>query len=257
VADEIGDRSRRGTAALALGLVLQYLGEWDAARNSLDLALETAHTLGPVYEGFVLLDRARLSILEGDWAGALRQLEDLIRRAEQINPGLYAEWLLARLGVLEGRARVTLERLEALRSAPQFPKESLAEVLPILAEAYLAEGNGVQALHTAALAVRQAREQKHRPALVDALVVHGTVLGRQEKWAEAMKVLDEVTTLAREMGYLYAEGRALRERGLIEQWRGQSEQARVDLEAARIIFERLGARRDLEHAEQAISTLPG
>ncbi len=134
-------------------------------------------------------------------------------------------------------------------------------LLPILAWAYLASGDLERAQETARQAVRRGREQQHRIALVDALRVQAMVALRHGRWTEAEHALEEGHMLARTMPYPYAEARLLQVDGELRRQKGDSVAAREHLEAARTIFQRLGARKDVERVEQDLApvkrTFPG
>ena len=61
--------------------------------------------------------------------------------------------------------------------------------------------------------------------------------------------------LARSMPYPYAEARLLHMYGRLHIQKGEPQAAREQLEAARAIFARLGARMDTERVEQALDVL--
>jgi hypothetical protein len=82
-----------------------------------------------------------------------------------------------------------------------------------------------------------------------ALGVQAMVAIRQEHWEEATSALEEGLEMARAMPYPYAEGR------LLHVQRGEPGPARERLEAALVIFQRLGARKDTERAVQALGNL--
>jgi hypothetical protein len=92
-------------------------------------------------------------------------------------------------------------------------------------------------------------------ALVDALRVHAMVAMQQQHWEDAAGALEEGLALARRMPYPYAEGRLLYVYGELHTQKGEPGPARERLEAALAIFRRLGARKDVERAEQAIGAL--
>jgi hypothetical protein len=69
--------------------------------------------------------------------------------------------------------------------------------LPWLAWSYLELGDIAQAGHVAAAAIRRARVQHYRLALVDALRVQAMVAGRQGRWEEAVAALEEGRSLMR------------------------------------------------------------
>lgn len=98
----------------------------------------------------------------------------------------------------------------------------------------------------------QERQYLYMPEL---LRVQGMILARQVRWDEAKHAVEEAISLARVMPYPYAEGRALYEYGLMYGQHGEPEQARERLEQALAIFGRLGAKKDVERAEQAVAAL--
>jgi Flp pilus assembly protein TadD len=81
------------------------------------------------------------------------------------------------------------------------------------------------------------------------------VLIRQARHEEAERVLSEGLTRARSMRDPYFEARILGQLGVLQQQRGELDQARERLREALAIFRRLGAKRDVEWTEQALATL--
>jgi tetratricopeptide (TPR) repeat protein len=128
-------------------------------------------------------------------------------------------------------------------------------LLPYLALAQLELGEVDQAGAIAGEAVRLATEQHERLRLVDALRVQGMVLTRVGQSGEAAGILEEGLELARSLPFPYAEGRILYQLGLLDQERGQYQQARQHLEEAQKFFHRLGARKDMGRTEQALVEL--
>jgi tetratricopeptide (TPR) repeat protein len=153
---------------------------------------------------------------------------------------------LSNLVFFTGRYR---EMLEAARRAG-----NLGVLLPILAWAQLERGDSVTAARTAAAAVERTRDQALH--LLEALRVQGMVLVRQGQTEEAAHTLTEGREKARSLPYPYAEARILYHLGLLEQERGETEQAQTRLEEALLIFRQLGAGRDVERTEQTRAVLP-
>jgi Flp pilus assembly protein TadD len=90
---------------------------------------------------------------------------------------------------------------------------------------------------------------------VEALRVQGLVALRQERWDDAVRVLEEALSLARRMRYHYGEARVLHVYGLLHARREESEPAGRRLEAALAICLRLGARLEAEQIERVIAHL--
>jgi tetratricopeptide (TPR) repeat protein len=129
------------------------------------------------------------------------------------------------------------------------------EVLPILAEVYLALGDVERADDAARESFQLARQQKHVLASVGALDVLGMVRSAQKRWTEAEYAFDEARRTARTMGYAYGEALVLYHWGEMERRREERSAALDRLGQARDMFARLGARPDLERAEQAVADL--
>jgi hypothetical protein len=87
--------------------------------------------------------------------------------------------------------------------------------------------------------------------------VQGMVRICQERWAEAERALEEGLTMARSLPYPYGEARLLHVYGEMHAKRGELGPARERLEDALAIFRRLGARKDAEPVEQALTMLHG
>jgi hypothetical protein len=92
---------------------------------------------------------------------------------------------------------------------------------------------------------------------MDALCVQAMVLVRQGHWAAAADALAEGLALARAPGFPYPsyEAAFLHVWGQLHLHRGEPAAARERLEAARAIFQRLGARPFVARVEQDLATL--
>jgi tetratricopeptide (TPR) repeat protein len=161
--------------------------------------------------------------------------------------------MLAQREILEGRPDAACARLAPLLAGAGQDLWGGADVQRTLAWAHLEMGHVTVADEMVGQAVARVRSQGHRLALVDALWVQALVATRQGRWEDAQRSLEEGLSLARSMPYPYAEGRLLHVYGLMYLQRGEPEPAREQLEAALAIFRRLGARKDAERVEQAIT----
>jgi hypothetical protein len=88
---------------------------------------------------------------------------------------------------------------------------------------------------------------------VDALRVQAMVAARQEQWQEAEQALEEGIALARSMPYPYAEAWLLHLSGRLHVQVRKPETARERLTTALTIFQRLGARKDIEQVERDLA----
>jgi tetratricopeptide (TPR) repeat protein len=202
--------------------------------------------------------RGKLRMQSGEWAAAAEDLAEvsaLLERAGDLNPLREAQTLLAELDLLEGRPEAARDRLIPLLDRVSLEELDVTQLLPTLAWAHLELGNVATAREVVKQAIRRARAQSLHRALVDALRVQAMVAILQRDWESAEQALEEGSTLAQAMPYPYAEGRLQHVYGEMYLQKGEPGSARERLEAALAIFRRLGARKDIERAELAISNL--
>ncbi len=241
------------------GWIALLRGEWRAARA----ALEQALALSSQVEGgqpsiYVQLFLARLSLAEGDWAAvalAGGEATTLARGAGDLQGLRWASGVLAELEILEGRAEAARERLVPLLDRPGLEECDVTMLLPVLAWAHLERGQVDEAAEVVDQALRRARSEEMRLVLVEALRVRALVALRREQWDEAARGLEEGLALARAMPYPYAEARLLQVYGVVHGQKREPAAARERLEAAQVLFARLGARRDSARVEQALGAL--
>jgi hypothetical protein len=104
-------------------------------------------------------------------------------------------------------------------------------------------------------ALTRVRAGHDRIGLVELLRVQALLLIKQGRWAQAHCALEEGLTLTRRMPYPHIEGRLLHVYGLLHVAKGEPGPARAQLELALAILRRLGARKDAERVEQALTDL--
>lgn len=197
-----------------------------------------------------------LALVEGNWQEATRLLEESAGiPAGTVQIQRYIQRDLAQIDILAGRPRIAIDRLEPLIEDADPEDNDVVFLLPVLAWAYLENGNAARAAELASEAVDRATAQENALALVDGLRVQGMVLAGEERWAEAEHAFEESASLAHRMPYPYVEARALYEWGTIDAGRRQLGQAHERLQTALGIFQRLGAARDVERTEQALVSI--
>jgi tetratricopeptide (TPR) repeat protein len=240
------------------------MGEWDQARKHAEQTTEMTGQ-SPSSSGFDEFDyRAvfdglgRLFLAEGRWEEASRHLEAAAGQAGRIGDLQSlrgAAGVLAELAVLQGRPEVAVARLVPLLDRPGLEEFDVTYFLPVLAWAHLELGDLAQAEHTIEQALRRMRAEQLRLMLVDALRVQALILLRRRHWDEAAHALQEGLALARAMPDPYAEARLLQVHGQLHAEQDEPERAQERLAAALAIFRRLGARKDIEGAEQDLASL--
>ena len=124
-----------------------------------------------------------------------------------------------------------------------------------LAEAHADTGDAAGAEEVADLALTRARRTRNRLDGVEALRVRAKILSMLGHTEEATAALEEALSWARLMPYPYAEARILCEYGMLHLRGGEPGRARKRFSAALGIFGRLGAKKDVEQAGQALRAL--
>jgi tetratricopeptide (TPR) repeat protein len=252
----VGNTASIGFVDLNLGELNLYLGEWEEAEASIERGARVLETIGASWFAPVApLNRGYLRVRQGRWDEARNGLSEALALAEPVGElqtiGT-ANWLLAELELLEGRAEEASIRLQ---SQVENDGPCLALLLTNLAWAQLALGDPDRAAETANRALAVAEERHQKLYMPEALCVRGMILIQQERWDEAQHALEEAVSMARSMSYPYVEGRALYEQGLMYKQQGVTEQAEARLAEALSIFRRLGAQKDLELAEEELKAL--
>jgi transcriptional regulator with XRE-family HTH domain/tetratricopeptide (TPR) repeat protein len=260
LAERLGDPALIAHLTSKRGLTAFLSGDWSRARADLERAVALGGQVGVSYASpYYRYSMGYLCYGEGRWAEASRYLEESARVAARIHDLValrFAQAVLAELDLREGRPAVAEERLVPLLDRPGLEEWDVIALLPPLAWAYLELGDVAQATTVLAQGIRRARAGEQLLALVDGLRVHAMVAMHQQHWEDAAGALDEGLALARRMPYPYAEARLLHVYGEMHAQKGEPETARERLEVALAIFRRLGARRDAERVEQALTDLP-
>jgi tetratricopeptide (TPR) repeat protein/transcriptional regulator with XRE-family HTH domain len=256
VAQRRGDPAQIAFFTQEIGVLALFLGDWEAARHG----FEQAATLFRGVEGFWGIPDARvqagwLALEEGRWEEAAQLLDPIVDRAECDGSPMVlirAQILRAELDILQEHPEMARARLAGWVDPPGVETLDGSLLLPTLAWALLELGEASAARELVTQAIRQGHRQQHCVALVNALRVQALVSLHDGDSAEAVRALDEGLALARRMGYPYAEGRLLHVYGSLHARMGQPTQAQESLESALAVFERLGARQDVERARQAL-----
>jgi len=163
-----------------------------------------------------------------------------------------AHWLLGELDLLHGRPAAAAVRLEPLVS---WEAGYEVAVLSTLAQAYLDLGQIDKAEESIQKALLVATARQHRLFLGQALRVQAMVMTRRCRWNEARPVFQSAVSMARDMPYPYAEGRALYEYAMMLMHAGERREARARLVEALAVFAGLGAKTEVERTEAALAAL--
>jgi tetratricopeptide (TPR) repeat protein len=262
----VGERTWLGLNTIGLGDAAFLLGDWTDAHASFTQGAEIIRSVGAsLLAAHAPLCLGRLHLARGNWEEAVCYLEDSLALAAAIpDPRVMrsAHALLAERELLAGLPAAARTRLLPLLDGPGDEEMDAPWLLSMLAWAFLALGEIAQATDLVAQAITRLRGAYNRLHLVDALRVQALVATARGDRYEAQRVVQEALALARQMHYPYAEARALYVSGLVQASQnvpaGASpglREAREQIEGALTIFHRLGARKDLEEAEQALGAI--
>jgi tetratricopeptide (TPR) repeat protein len=256
IAEKTGDTDLLAMYTTNLGLQLFYVGDWRKARVYLERAVELARGTQPSYFSCMLF--VNLGVLcnaEGAWEDASRCFSEAIARAQDAsNPEMlgYARTRQAELDVLRGRPVEAIARLQPWLDASNLTWIYDVVLLRVLAEAYMDTGDAARAEDVAEQAIVRAGLMHNRVDGVEALRVLGKCHSVQGCREGASAALDEALSQACSIPYPYAEGKILREYGMLHIHEGEPERARERLSAAVEIFHRLRAREDAGQTEQVL-----
>jgi transposase/Tfp pilus assembly protein PilF len=259
LAGQMGEPGPIASTLAVRGWFALLRGEWQGARADLDQAVELSRQVDRSWHlAYVLICRARLSLAEGAWADAAALVQEAIALAERSGDLQALRWastVMAEIDVLAGRPEAATARLFPLLDRPGLEECDVTQLLPVLAWAYLEQGQVEQAVAPVGQALVRARREEMRLVVVEALRVQTLIALPHEQWTEAARSLEEGLALARSMPYPYAEARLLHVYGRLHIQKGEPQAARERLEAARAIFARLGAPTDTAQVEQALAGL--
>jgi tetratricopeptide (TPR) repeat protein len=256
IAQQLGIVQHVAIMTAVRGYIAFLTGDWTGARADLERSASLAHQIGASW--LTPWELGRLCLAEAKWEEASRYLEECIVTAHQsgdLQALRLAQATLAERDLLQGRPAAAYARLAPLLDRSGLEECQVTELLPVLAWAHLELGEVEQATDVAARAGSRARAQGHRLSLVEALRVQGLVALRQERWDDAVRVLEEAVSLARRMRYPYGEARVLHVYGLLHARREEPEPACRRLAAALALCTRLGARLEAERIERVAATL--
>jgi ATP/maltotriose-dependent transcriptional regulator MalT len=255
-AEEAGDPTWLLYAESAVGEVLFLLGRWHEARAHFNRAQEIGRAVDSYWHAFfVRLGLASLDLAEGAWYDASRRMEECLVDAERSG---HTHWsriarrLLSLRDLLGDRPHDALRRLQQLASEEETGR-TWTQLL--LARAYLETGDIDRATGLIDQVIEVTRTHGYHLDLCEALLIQGQILSRRGMVEAAEHALSEACSLARAMPHPYMQARILLEKGRRSVLQGETLDAREYLEQALAGFERLGARRDVERAEQALREL--
>jgi DNA-binding CsgD family transcriptional regulator len=233
----------RGQCLVRRAEILQLHGAWPAALEAAQQACERLLQPSPQpASGAAFYACGDLHRLRGEFAEADEAYRQASRYGRKPQPGL------ALLRVAQGQ---TESAATAIRLAIEdaHGTETRARLLPACVEIMLAAGD-IQGSRSAADELATLAGDLDAPMLnAVAAQAHGTLLLAEGDARAALSHLRQAWTAWQEVEALYEGARVRVLIGLASRDLGDMDAAEMEFDAARLIFEQLGARPDLAHVE--------
>lgn len=243
-----------------LGILEVSSGNWNAAFEAFHKSLKLRQQMGDV-EG-VAITHNNLGRLASD-QGRMAQAEEYYRASLAVSRPFQMSWQsanssmgLAQALLYQGKLEEAYEPLlDGIRIASEInARDLLVEMQRTEAEIHLARNSYVKAEQIAREAARLAAEIGSFPLEASAWRVAAASLLHHGGPQEALQLLDHAWQALAQGGDELETGRTHAQARIIAEWLGQPQAAQAHYDAARVIFERLGAAHDLMLLESAGSS---
>ena len=224
-------------------------GEWEEGSQEAELACSETLALDMNHTGLAFYELGEIRLRQGDLAAAA----EAFRRANELGADALPGTALLRLA--EGDADAAAAALASAVEDASSDRLRRARLLPALVEAALARGD-IDTARLAASDLAEVAEAVDSHALrAAATTAHGATLIASGDLAAAQRSLRAGVRGWLELGAPHeaAQARLALARALAA--RGDQMSAVMEVEAALATFDRLGARRDRETAEDLLSEL--
>ena len=235
----------RGVCLVHRAEILQLKGAWPSAADEAQQACERLSNPPPGHAsaGSAFYRRGELHRLRGEFAEAEEAYRQASQAGRKPDPGL------AQLRLAQGQVEVAAAAIRRVAEEARDP-QARSRLLPACVEILLAAGD-------VAAARSGAEELSEIAAALDAPFVRalsaqakGAVLLAEGDTRNALASLREAATGWRELEVPYEAARVHVLVGLACRRLGDEETARMEFDAARRIFQNLGATPDLDNVEQ-------
>lgn len=223
--------------------LMRVKGQWAAAEAHAEQASEELKDWCPRIAGAAFYEIGEVRLRRGDLEGAEEVFREAHAYGRSPQPGL------ALLRLAQGRTDVAAA---SLRDALAENESQLgrARLLPAQVETEIRAGNPTAARDAAAELAEIAVMYGTSALEAAALAARGSVELAEGNFTEAVVTLKRAVSAWQDVGAPYETAKARLELGVAHQKAGNAEAAKLELEAARSAFERLGAIVEAERAAE-------
>lgn len=236
-----------------LGVLYYARRMWPQAAESLERASEIRRQHGYLPDQAInLYNLGMLRIEMGEHEQANRHLEESLSISRQLRDDVVAACSISgllRLAIIRNDpSATTLYAEQAEQLLTHAPEDEAILIHTLLAQIATARGNAPRGLQRAAEGLRIARAASKPEQESDCLRVLGILHARIGETAEAEHLFQQALIVSSDRADEYRQGLALIELGLLFEQRGNLEQALDYYGKAKLFFDQLGAKYDLQQA---------
>jgi class 3 adenylate cyclase len=226
--------------------VMRVKGQWAAAEEHAARASEELKDWCPRIAGSAFYEIGEVRVRRGDLQGAEEAFREAHAYGKNPQPGL------ALLRLAQGRVDAAAAAIRTALAEDSAPL-SRARLLPAQVEIAIRAGD-VKGAREAAVELAEAAVMFGTSALeASAVAARGAVELADGDAQGSIPTLKRALGLWQDVGAPYEAAKARLDLGLAYQKSGNVEAAKLELEAARTAFERLGAKLDAERAAERVS----
>jgi tetratricopeptide (TPR) repeat protein len=257
--ERFGDPDNLAFVLRGLAFVLIGRGDWREARELAERAVRLSDAVGDSWgRPYVLTALAYLNVFEGRLDEATVQVDEAWQSArgrDDLTAMSTVCWGQSWLSLLQGQPEQVVARAQPLLDNPRIDVMYRLILRELVARAWIDLGDPARAEALARQAVERSREDGTGLLEAATLPTLGRALARQGRTDEAREVFERAIELSRPMPHPFNEAIARYEWGCMLAEVGDAGAARAHLDAALILFRRLGAVPFIERTERALASL--
>ncbi|HEX8919249.1 MAG TPA: AAA family ATPase [Chloroflexota bacterium] len=256
-AERMSNPRQIANALLGLGVHAFLIGQIDRSREYAERAQEIMRQLGGFW--FRVLDSAGISLVLSarEWDLMPRALKDCISLSEGSSERalLRVARLDAERALEEGRPEAARDLLKSARSSHALEAEQAHALAPLAAHIHLECGDERSAQEELQIVSLIVSVQGLRVLECDLARVRAIIEFRLRQWTSAEATLRRGIETAEQLQYAYAEARLRSLYGRLLAEQDQPESGSNELSHALLLFDRLGATRDVTDTEKTLAEI--